>query len=419
MKHINAKPDTFRFRGSLYGLILGDIIGSYFEFSKPHKRYYPDLNALKQGKNVFKVSFGYTDDTILSLHSMEAFIESYGIYRPLMHVTAWNQYLIGSSPWSEPGDCFDIGNSTRKSIIDPNWEGKKSPSNSGNGVLMKILPFVWAFTSRTGSPTLSASQVDQFDSVTNMTHGSDETIACTRAMAKVMTALLYGAPWKKAREVIKDEFPTKRSLQKKSYTGFCTETLELAIYLMDNYFDWQQGISAILSLGGDTDTNAAVFGQLYGATYPNEMHGHYFPHKADIFKSKEIDWLMQQFLDQFNSEEVVNHWTSRSSNHDKQTDDELRQDGQTYALSCPRDCVHHGEGCLLGYPVGPLEHFRRMNSGYRRRIEAVRSDIFRSKWTQRLGTCAPDGAPPCYHNEASSRECFGKNCVYIEMRKGP
>lgn len=419
MKNINTNPDPFRFRGALYGIILGDIIGSYFEFFKPHKRLYPDLNALKHGQNVFKVSFGYTDDTILTLHSMEAFIESHGLYRPLMHIISWNQYLSGKSSWSEPGNCFDIGNSTRKSIIDPNWEGKTSASNSGNGVLMKILPFVWAFTSRSGGSTLSVSQVDQFDSVTNITHGSHETITCTRAMAKVLAALLYGAPWKKAREVIKDEFPIKRTLENKNYAGFCRETLDLAVYLMDNYFDWQQGISVILSLGGDTDTNAAVFGQFYGATYPNEMHGHYFPHKADIFKSQEIDWLMQEFLDLFNPEEIVNQWDITRRNRKMQTDNELRQDGQTYALSCPRDCIHHGEGCLLGYPIGPLDHFRKMNSGYRRRVEAVRSDIFRSKWTQRLGTCAPDGAPPCYHNGASSRECFGKKCMYIETRKGP
>lgn len=419
MKDIKTNPDPFRFRGALYGLILGDIIGSYFEFSKPHNRKYPDLNGLKHGENAFKISFGYTDDTILTLHSMDAFVESHGLYRPLMHIIHWNRYLSGNSAWSELGSCFDIGKSTRKSLTNPDWEGKKSQANSGNGVLMKLLPFVWAFTSQKGNSDLSKQQISQFDSVTNMTHGSDETINCTRAMAKVLTALLYGKPWKKARETINEIFPIKRSLENNRYTGFCRETLELAVYLMDNHVDWQQGISVILSLGGDTDTNAAVFGQLYGATYPNEMHSHYFPHKADIFKSQEIDWLMQEFLDLFKSQRDGNQLDVTTSGRCKHTDDDLRQDGQTYALSCPRDCVHYGEGCLLGYPIGPLDHFRKMNSGYRRRIDSVRSDIFRSNWTKRLGTCAPDGTPPCYHNETTSRECLGNNCMYLETRKGP
>lgn len=419
MKHANTKPDAFRFRGSLYGLIFGDIIGSYFEFSQPHPRRYPDPNALKHGENIFKVRFGYTDDTILTLHSIEAFIEGRGQFRPLLHIIAWNQYAQGHSQWSPTGTCFDLGISTRKSLEQIDWLEKASPSRSGNGVLMKLLPFAWATACKNQDESMWSDHDAFFDKVTSMTHGSEETIKCTRAMASALTKLLHGEPWSSAREPLTALFPVKGSIDSgRGYSGYCVDSLELAFHLMDECYDWQSAISQILSLGGDTDTNAAIFGQLFGAAYPNEMHELYFPHKADIHLSDRIDMVCNEFLKVFDMHEEWGGMRIPMRRH-KSSDEDLRQEDLSYALECPRDCVHHAEGCLLGYPVGSLQYFRRMNSPYREKIRMVRSDAFRTLWKSRLERCPPDGAPPCYHSDAQSTECRGTRCAYKGNKKGP
>lgn len=419
MQPIKSFPDTFRLRGSLYGLILGDIIGSYFEFTAPSPRSYPDLNALKHGLNTFKTRFGYTDDTILTLHSMEAFIESHGLYRPLLHICSWHQYLEGASKWSPTGTCFDIGLSTRRSLQEPTWDGKDDPRHSGNGVLMKLLPFAWHLACPTEE---SVNTNELLESVTRITHGSPDTIRTAQIMGKVLIKLLRGMPWKAARASIKDSYPTQHRLDShRSFSGYCDDSLSLAFHLMDHDYDWQASIRIILSLGGDTDTNAAIFGQLYGAAYPDEVSSLYVPHRCDIHRADEIEQLTDSFLAAFDtitathSRWLHSHQSSQKQRTRRITVEtiEALNEGQHYILDCPRDCVHYAEGCMLGHPVRQMAYMRKMHSVYRERIRIVRSDAFRSSWRTTLGRCPPDGAAPCYHTETECPACTVSRCQHV------
>ncbi len=419
MQHITSFPDTFRLRGSLYGLILGDIIGSYFEFTAPSSRSYPDLNALKHGLNVFKARFGYTDDTILTLHSMEAYIDSAGMYRPLLHVCAWHQYLEGSSPWSPTGTCFDIGLSTRRSLQEPAWVGKDAPKHSGNGVLMKLLPFAWHMAC---DPRGIINPDEFLESIARITHGSHDTVRTAQIMGKVLARLLQGVSWKVARACIKDSYPAQHALDTdRRFSGYCDDSLTLAFHLMDHSYDWQEAIRTILSLGGDTDTNAAIFGQLYGAAYPDEMARLYLPHRCDIHRADDIEQLTDSFLAAFEeatpirargfrTHQLDSRWRARKTTAETV---EARNEGQHYILDCPRDCAHYAEGCMLGHPVRQMAHMRRMNSIYRERIRTVRSDAFRSSWQETLGRCPPNGAAPCYHTNTESSECTASCCWHV------
>jgi ADP-ribosylglycohydrolase len=53
-----------------------------------------------------------------------------------------------------------------------------------------------------------------------------------------------------------DEIPT---------SGFVLDTLECAIWTWWQHDDFEEGLVAVVNLGGDTDTNAAVAGALLGA----------------------------------------------------------------------------------------------------------------------------------------------------------
>ena len=90
------------------------------------------------------------------------------------------------------------------------------------------------------------------------------------------------------------------------------------------------------------------------------------------------------------------------------------RDRVPYAMTCPGDCVHYGEGCLLGHPVNQLDYFRRHKSGSREKIREVRSDAFRQAWSIKLGRSAFPDAPPCYHNhEEAHADCRYSACGYL------
>lgn len=423
-------PDKARFIGSLQGLILGDIIGSYHEFSQPAKRTYLELNALKHQTNVFGMGFSYTDDTILTLEAMEAFVASNGNFDGAIQLEHARAYIEHRSRWSPNGRCFDVGISTQRSLQQGDWPEKTSEQNSGNGVLMRLLPFAWHFACRLVSrqvETISGNtplQTDFFDAVTNLTHGSEKTLTTSRLMGELLTKLLFGIPWREARQGGAACYPASRIDRSRSYRGYCEDSLVLAIALMDEEMSWEEGIAHILSLGGDTDSNAAVFGQLYGACYPDAIRTRYAPHKPDIFRANVIDRLIETFIastfeetsDRLGSKHP---WLAERKNYAGperaySLSESARRDNMPYAMRCPRDCVHYGEGCLLGFPVEDLRYFQRHSNPDNEAIPRARSDSHRLFWTTALGRAAPPDTPPCYHNgNEATPDCQYSICGHL------
>jgi len=419
-------PDKARFIGSLQGLILGDIIGSYHEFSQPAAREYPELNALKHQSNVFGMGFSYTDDTILTLESMEAFVASGGYFDEAIQLKHASAYVEHQSHWSPNGRCFDVGISTQRSLLEGDWPDKTSEQYSGNGVLMRLLPFAWYYACQfvpRQSETISSNtplQTHFFDQATNLTHGSEKTLTTARLMGELLTKLLFGIPWREARQGFEECYPRNRIDRTRSYRGYCEDSLVLAIALMDEQMSWEEGIAQILSLGGDTDSNAAIFGQLYGACYPDAIRTRYAPHKPDIFRAKDIDSLVDDFVTSiFDDTHSQLPWRGE---RDRYTGPErsrslaasARRDHMPYALRCPRDCVHYGEGCLLGFPAEQLRYFQRHNNPEQHAIARMRSDNNRLFWTSTLGRVPRPDAPPCYHNRnEATPDCLYSACGHL------
>ena len=83
-------------------------------------------------------------------------------------------------------------------------------------------------------------------------------------------------------------------------------------------------------------------------------------------------------------------------------------------LNCPRDCVHHAEGCLLGYPFEQQAFLLRHDPSVRERIAEVESNEFRVFWTSALGRTSQQNAPPCYHNHSEALpDCRYSVCGHL------
>ena len=82
------------------------------------------------------------------------------------------------------------------------------------------------------------------------------------------------------RAVNKDEKPLI------NLGGYIVDTITIALWGLYNYDSFKDGMMAVIRLGGDTDTNAACYGQLAGAYYgyktiPEEW-------RKNVYKNDEL-----------------------------------------------------------------------------------------------------------------------------------
>ena len=101
-----------RYLGSLQGLAVGDALGTTLEFAKPGT-FRPITDMV--GGGPFNLRPGeWTDDTSMALCLAESLVEK-GSFDPLdqmgKYLRWWKEGHLSHS-----GDCFDIGNTTRKAL---------------------------------------------------------------------------------------------------------------------------------------------------------------------------------------------------------------------------------------------------------------------------------------------------------------
>lgn len=284
-----------RAQGALYGLILGDIVGAYWEFSSRGRKELPTLAELTTKTNVFGIRFGYTDDTILALLGMDSLIACGGRWDTTSQRDHACHYINAESDWSPNGRCFDIGTSTLRSLRDGEWADKRSPRSAGNGVLMKHLPFAIA---RCLHPEQEA--LAYYRDVADLTHGGDTTVVTAQQMGLLLERLLCGQDWETANTGLDTAIRHESLSVDRSYRGFCEDSWVLALQLVQRHvtdnMGWERAIQCIMDLGGDTDSNAAVYGQLYGALFPDELISHYVPVRHAIHLADRIDDRLTQLL---------------------------------------------------------------------------------------------------------------------------
>lgn len=246
---MNDDPDPTglldRFRGSLLGLALGDALGAPYEFSHP-----PVEVAAEFRTGYFGTAPGHpTDDSTLALFCAEALVEegdfAAGYVRRLLS-------------WAEAHPP-DIGNQTRFAVLT--WsEGVPPPADEraqGNGSLMAMAPIGLRHVL---FPATALERARSFAAVTHPSTVAAETNAGFAAM--------LGAA------VLDDQVPPAPAVPDGTqahghYMGWCQLTLHLARGALDaaERDGPFAALRAVVALGGDTDTNAAVAGALLGARY--------------------------------------------------------------------------------------------------------------------------------------------------------
>ncbi|UJR24696.1 hypothetical protein I4U23_006070 [Adineta vaga] len=306
--------DVDRFIGSIVGLAVGDALGASSEF-RPHDYFISHPVKDMKGGGTWGLEKGkWTDDTSMALCLASSLItkKDYNPYDQMVRYKWWFHHGYLSST----GACFDIGNATRDSIDtfarrqktlikhcphNPNdvdklpWEIVESDNTfdvncssegvAGNGALMRLAPvplFFYKF------PELA---VEYSGRSARLTHGDQKAVDACRYYAALIVAAVNGESkdkllnerfyenhleWFGSQSLCKEILDIAHGSykRKRGYDdgirgkGYVVNALEAALWAFwDDENSFKKGALAAVNLGDDTDTTAAIYGQLAGACY--------------------------------------------------------------------------------------------------------------------------------------------------------
>ncbi|CAF1409037.1 unnamed protein product [Adineta ricciae] len=366
--------------GSLIGLALGDALGAHVEF-RP-RQYLVDnpVTDLQAGGTWGLRKGQFTDDTSMALCLAISLITRHDFvpYDQLVRYKWWYRYGYMSST----GECFDIGSGTRESICAFESRQKKFAKihqisenemdflddkklleefdiycshdrAAGNGGLMRLAP-VPLFFHQSPRRAVKYSGISAI-----ITHGDRRVYDACRYYGALIVAALRG---EKKEKLLDEEFyekhqdwfgnkPLHEEVQKIAQgsfktkngyeggirgKGFVLSSLEAALWAFYTDEDsFKKGVLAAVNLGDDTDTTAAIYGQLAGAYYgykelPEEWVKQIYAHEFLQCLSEWIVYEGQKWASDRLSSKSHQHGEGSNSTTDekKHSSKKIKQDEQ-------------------------------------------------------------------------------------------
>ena len=235
----------------MYGAILGDIIGSPFEFDRGDKT--KDFELFTEGCN-------FTDDSVMTIAVAEALL-AVGSAAPIDEIEA--AVKASMKDWGHRYPQAGYGGSFR------HWLKEKNPKpygSYGNGSAMRVSAAGWLYDSleRTREVARATAKVS---------HNHPEGIKGAEATASAIYMARNGASKEEIKKYIESEFhyDLDRTLnQIRPYYHMdetCQKTVPEAIIAFLEAEDFEDAIRNAVSLGGDTDTLGAITGSIAEAYF--------------------------------------------------------------------------------------------------------------------------------------------------------
>jgi len=264
-----------RAQGALLGLACGDAVGTAVEF-KLRGTFHPISDMV--GGGPFRLQPGqWTDDTSMALCLAESLLEREG-FDPGDQMERYRRWFREGYQ-SSTGRCFDVGSTILEALLrfeetgDP-FSGSTEPNRAGNGSLMRLAPVVIFFFP-------DAEAVDHYSAESSRTtHGAEEAVGACRILGGIFHGALSGAEkdkllesvpaadWmsSRLREIASGGYREKAVDQIRA-TGYAVDTLEAALWSFWTSSSFEEAILTATNLGDDSDTTAAICGQVAGAHY--------------------------------------------------------------------------------------------------------------------------------------------------------
>ena len=296
-----------RARGALVGLAVGDAVGTTNEF-KVAGTFKPITDMVGGGPFLLKPG-QWTDDTSMALCIADSLLAKgrYDSFDVMERYQRW----FSKGYRSSTDRCFDIGGQVRAALFDFEHEQRvpvtaERSDRAGNGAIMRLAPVVIAgFEHREIREIVVTAGLSARE-----THYSVEAEAATEVFAALLVGALLGwAPehiinvgWastgpafdEMAARVISTD-PAERASWESETSGYIVHGLRLAVHGLLDFPSFKDATLAIANMGGDSDTNAAIYGQLGGAFYGIEAIPASW--RSTLYQGEEIDELARALVD--------------------------------------------------------------------------------------------------------------------------
>lgn len=260
----------------MIGAIIGDIVGSRFEWH----------NIKSKDFEFFMNKCRPTDDSIMTLALAQAILVS----KPDHSDLAKNAVECMQSLGRRYPNC-GYGRGFYKWI----FSNTPTPYNSyGNGAAMRVSSAGFAAESLEDAKEISAK-------ITEVSHDHPEGIKGAEATAVAIYMARTGSSLLEIRDYIdKNYYPMDFSLDgiraTYSFKASCQETVPQALMAFFESTDFEDAIRNAISIGGDSDTLAAICGGVAEAYYgvPADIRK-----KALSFLDKQLIEILEAFEDKY------------------------------------------------------------------------------------------------------------------------
>lgn len=261
----------------MYGAILGDIIGSPFEFDRGDKT---------KDFKLFSRRSHFTDDSVMTLAVCEALLK---VGQDATVKEIEDTVISSMQSWGRRYPRAGYGGYFRRWLTARHPE----PYNSfGNGSAMRVSAVGWLYDSLEKTRTVAKATA-------NVTHNHPEGIKGAEATASAIFMARNGSSKEEIKKYIEKEFhyDLNRTLNeiRPDYhmDETCQKTVPEAIIAFLEATDFEDAIKNAVSLGGDTDTLGAITGSIAEAYYG-------IPEWLMTECRKRINKDMRVVLDDFN-----------------------------------------------------------------------------------------------------------------------
>lgn len=274
-------------KDGIIGLAVGDAMGVPIEFMSRDKLMDNPVTQMLDRGSHNQPKGTWSDDTSLTLATMDSIIHCFGISTEDMG----NRFVnwMEKSEYTATGERFDIGRTTLIALAKfekeghPFESGSSAEDSNGNGSLMRMLPIAYYCYSAHLQPN---DILDVVKKVSYITHAHEVSVLGCYIYVMYAIKLLEK----------KSKFDAYKEIQQLSYsrfsrsslelynrilkkniremplesirsTGYIVDTLEATLWVFMNTENYNQAVIGAINLGDDTDTIGACTGGLAGLFY--------------------------------------------------------------------------------------------------------------------------------------------------------
>ena len=240
----------------MYGALIGDIVGSKYEFHNIKTKVFP----------LFSEGCDYTDDTIMTVAVAKAILLSrQEQYEKSEKGRGFREFLV--EIMQDFGRRYPCPTGAYGGMF-AKWlrQDKPKPYGSfGNGSAMRVSPCGLAAVTMEEALALARASAD-------VTHDHPEGIKGAEAVAAAIFLAKCGRPKEEIREYITEhyynlDFTLNSIRETYKFDDSCQGSVPQAIVAFLESENFEDAIRNVISIGGDCDTTGAIAGSIAWTYY--------------------------------------------------------------------------------------------------------------------------------------------------------